>query len=519
MRGTMRIALFAALIALLGPAPAALAETTTETEARRVAENYVKFVAARNGSWGGSATASVKAIEPLRRGDEVLGYACAVDPVGYIVVALYKDFSPIQVYSDRSDLDLSAEEGLTALIKDWLTKDIRAAEATLGRSIRPDDDLSAHMPVRTRGIWDALTSPTFDASVYPPRQLRDGAGMDYQMGETLLETSWCQRPPYNDQCPGSGCSYPLEGFYNDHYLVGCLATAGAQIMKYWNWPPDGTGEPYMYGYDWPNMRERYDWDDVHGHFLAREDGVWNPATQAEIDAVAQISRHVGMAVDMDYGCSWSGAYLADLATALPDHFRYYSPTGVISTGDVDWVFDDWWAELVYDFTRNRPVVYGIPEHAFVADGYDEQDIGGEIEYKLHCVYGWRMGSGDGWFDPVNLPSGDWYIEEINRYIRPEGCLQGQMYGNYPVLSYGYRYFDRDASGANADFDPGQRLQILKSGCLLTNFGTAPTDAITFNSLENRPTEFFLHGDLLGEGRIHLHGGTMKVRAGGQMAIY
>ncbi|MFI5205730.1 MAG: Spi family protease inhibitor, partial [Candidatus Paceibacterales bacterium] len=44
----------------------------------------------------------------------------------------------------------------------------------------------------------------------------------------LLSTTWNQSPQYNALCPGNS-------------VTGCVATAMAQIMKYWNHPAQGTG--------------------------------------------------------------------------------------------------------------------------------------------------------------------------------------------------------------------------------------------------------------------------------------
>ncbi|HEY1046618.1 MAG TPA: C10 family peptidase, partial [Bacteroidia bacterium] len=44
----------------------------------------------------------------------------------------------------------------------------------------------------------------------------------------LMSTTWNQSPYYNASCPGSS-------------VTGCVATAMAQIMKYWSYPTTGTG--------------------------------------------------------------------------------------------------------------------------------------------------------------------------------------------------------------------------------------------------------------------------------------
>ena len=48
----------------------------------------------------------------------------------------------------------------------------------------------------------------------------------------LISTTWNQSAPYNNLCPGTG---------SNKAYVGCVATAMAQLMKYYNWPTTGTG--------------------------------------------------------------------------------------------------------------------------------------------------------------------------------------------------------------------------------------------------------------------------------------
>lgn len=54
--------------------------------------------------------------------------------------------------------------------------------------------------------------------------------------ELDLTSQWHQGSPYNDQCPN------LTPGKDEHAVVGCVATAMAQIMYYWKWPNTGVGQ-------------------------------------------------------------------------------------------------------------------------------------------------------------------------------------------------------------------------------------------------------------------------------------
>ena len=47
--------------------------------------------------------------------------------------------------------------------------------------------------------------------------------------EPLIQTTWSQTSPYNDQCP-------------DNMLAGCVAIAMAQVMNYHKYPLHGQGQ-------------------------------------------------------------------------------------------------------------------------------------------------------------------------------------------------------------------------------------------------------------------------------------
>jgi hypothetical protein len=499
----------------LGSAFTARAATATLEEARLAAENYVAMVLERDGSWGEYETARVASIEPLVRGDRQLGYVCSVEPVGYLVLGLYKDLTPVRIYSYRSSLDPQAEDGLTDFIKDGLEGLYDYLAKGLGHPLGADDDVRSLLVRDFRSTWAELTDPSFDATLYrEDRDLRS-AGMDYQEGETLLNTTWYQDPPYNDHCPDLGCSWPYHAYYNNNALTGCVATAGAMVLKYFNWPPGGVGTPYNAGYDWWYMGDSYRYNGTTSQMEVRINGQWRAATSQEIYAVAQVSSHVGIAVDMDYGCDASSAYTYDLEGAFQGPFRMDDDCDV-------WYMDghnytDRWQMLKREFNANRPVVHRIPGHAVVSDGWRVQNVGGVPTDQVHIVYGWN-GSNDGWWALTEVPGSVWLEDYFVREIWPERSIHSTLAESYAATDL-YRYFDRDASGPRSDFEAGQRLQVLKSGFLLSNTGSAPSDEIVFHGHGADKLLIFTNGDPMGEPRIDILDGEVKVLAGGQIAVY
>ena len=52
--------------------------------------------------------------------------------------------------------------------------------------------------------------------------------------EPLLTTQWNQSAPYNNQCPVNA--------WGEHMVTGCVITAMAQVMNYYQWPKQGRGK-------------------------------------------------------------------------------------------------------------------------------------------------------------------------------------------------------------------------------------------------------------------------------------
>jgi len=201
--------------------------------------------------------------------------------------------------------------------------------------------------------------------------------------EPLLTTTWDQAAPYNNLCP------EINGYRT---VTGCTATAMAQIMKYYNYPPNGTGQTRDYfiakssanvpevdfgatNYDWENMRDYYD-------------GV---TTDIEKDAVATLMFHCGAAARMNYDIGTSGATTLSAAQGLASYFNYEST--LMQKIRSDYSNSEWELILKSQLDMRRPVLYeGFNEtvgHAFVCDGYNDED-------KFHFNWGWG-GSQDGYF--------------------------------------------------------------------------------------------------------------------------
>ncbi len=203
----------------------------------------------------------------------------------------------------------------------------------------------------------------------------------------LISTIWSQYTYYNSLCP----AYDLEG---NRCPVGCVAVSMAQIMKYWNYPTTGYGS-HRYGntfgiqsadfgattYDWTHMPYR----------------LTDANSTEEVEAVATLIRHCGVAVDMNYYSTLSGAYSMDEPFALA-HFFKYRPDITILNRD-NFSDSEYCALLRTELDQGRPIYVtgeyrNIGGHAFNCDGYSsrnyfhfEIDFGGNGNgyYTLSCI--------------------------------------------------------------------------------------------------------------------------------------
>ena len=204
----------------------------------------------------------------------------------------------------------------------------------------------------------------------------------------LLTTQWDQGAPYNNYCP----TYDIPNGGTSRAVTGCVATAEAQVMNYYQWPPVGRGShSYVCNvndvtpteltadysqsvYRWDLMLDNYDES--------------SPAESC--DAVARLMSDVGISVDMGYGSS-SGASEYAASQGLVRYFGYGNKCYWL---DRDYYSAEEWDQFLYDeLSQRRPVMYCGHAydggHAFVLDGFDNDGY-------IHVNWGWG-GSYDGYF--------------------------------------------------------------------------------------------------------------------------
>ncbi|MBC8486067.1 MAG: C10 family peptidase [Bacteroidetes bacterium] len=258
--------------------------------------------------------------------------------------------------------------------------------------------------------------------------------------EPLLTCTWDQGHPYNYLCPVNTSG--------EKAIVGCVATAMAQIMYYWRYPEQGNGSTSYnwgsYGTITANFGETtYDWDGM----------VDNP-TLVNLP-VALISFHAGVAVHMHYGTNSSGASSDDVPFALKYYFKY-SNTCVLT--EHQGISQPTWENYVKDeLDENCPVYYSgfdpgppLSGHAFVCDGYHSDNT-------FHFNWGWG-GYMNGWFTLQNA-GGFTQQQSIVRNIFPNdaaypyGC-EPDMERTNLVGSF------EDGSGPQENYDPNANCSWL-----------------------------------------------------------
>jgi len=200
----------------------------------------------------------------------------------------------------------------------------------------------------------------------------------------LCTTTWNQDCYYNQLCPAA-----TGGPCNKVY-AGCVATAMAQIMKFWNWPTTGTGSHTYthptYGSQTANFgTTTYAWTSMPNNLTSG-------STTAQKTAVATLIYHCAVAVDMDFDPNGSGAYSQDVPTALVNYFGYKNTAQ--AKYQSSYTATNWENLLKAELDAGRPVQYSGSDasyggHAFVCDGYNASNY-------FHFNWGWS-GYDNGYF--------------------------------------------------------------------------------------------------------------------------
>lgn len=211
-------------------------------------------------------------------------------------------------------------------------------------------------------------------------------------GENLLNTAkWNQNAPFNKYTP-------------HNYVTGCVATAGAIVMKHHGYPAKGTGS---HSYTWngktwtAKFEHTYDWASMP----AKYDGT----NDAAFDGVARLMADLGVAVEMQYNKDGSGAYIGNLITAMQKYYGYSKLTYLASIDDME--AEAWNAKLRGEIDANRPILYSASDasaggHSFIIDGYKDESFSVNWGWGGYCNGFYQIGALNP--ESAGKPTGDKY---------------------------------------------------------------------------------------------------------------
>ena len=387
------------------------AEVATQQEMELVCQHWLSQTVHQRGGWAGEAEPKIAKVQDIVASDghTLLARCYSIVPRGHVVVPVLKALPPVKASSEEYDLDVNQTVGFPQLLREVLEHRISLYIKTYG-------SLEAAQPRSGRVLFDPVNRQEWDRFLLENDRLEADLAVGAMDPLTevgpLLTTDWHQYSPYYNSCP-----------YGDggQTLVGCVATAAAQVMNYHQWPPNGVGNHTYYWYGdyscdgstpgqllYADFSDTYDWANM-------PDDCSGGCSSAQQDALAELCYEVGVAYGMDYGACGSGTYTHYALSVLPTYFRY--DPAIDREDRPDHSAESWFDLVKAEINADRPILYRISRHAIVCDGW--RDTGGLNQY--HMNYGWG-GSYTTWFTVDNLHC-DWegcdpMVEFMIRNIEP-----------------------------------------------------------------------------------------------------
>lgn len=372
----------------------------SETEARNIAVNWLNSKSNIHFSENNIQTVSSKT-----SGDTLLLYIVSMQPQGWVMISATDKVEPILGYSVNSTIN---QRELPVQMKDWIDGIQRQIIHSFSSDYFPDSEIQQK--------WARVKSPEESNTYLKSAQVSVGP---------LLSSTWDQGRYYNELAPYDETS----SAGNNHVWIGCVATAMAQLMKYWEYPIHGTGSNTYthpgYGEQSVNFGEAtYNWGAMPDHL------------SEENREVQQISYHAAVSVNMDFDPQGSGAFLVDAQYAFINYFNYNST--IFEPSKQEWSDVEWKNQLMQELDKGRPILYsgynssGSSGHAFVMDGYNND--------YFHFNWGWGGYANGNFLLSALNPGGSNYTYDQSALIGIEPIQTS------PISSPYFQGFESGSSG-------------------------------------------------------------------------
>lgn len=365
---------------------AAMAQTVSQSEALGKAQNFLKSRESSLTRASGSLTLAHQA----GAGSEVYYYAFNNSAGGFIIIGGDDAAREILGYSDKGCFNLATlPDNMRCLLSEYETQISHAIHA-----IRNGAELIQNQ-AHTRASKSDV-SPLLG------------------VGSEAIE--WNQESPYN-----LGIN-KYRSSTDPQYYTGCVPTATAQIMRYYQHPAMDTGLRFpeidlKYGGTAPAIASdfSYNWTNMKPQYSSSSYSYTDP----EVYDLANLMYRLGRSVDATYRNPGNpenrgtSSLPRKMAESLASHFGYDRS---IYEAQHKFYSDTQWEDLIYgEVASGRPVIYTAYDqhstelhsaHSFVCDGYQASTD------TYHINWGWG-GRENGYFaisgsNALSVPSRNHY---------------------------------------------------------------------------------------------------------------
>lgn len=405
---SLRKFFIALLIFLLVPAAPGWAKPTTDKQASQVVARWLSLDQTPLGARLGQQVREVQVFKDGSGSPQY--YVVYLNPAGFVIVSADDLVEPIIAFVGGGTYDPSTANPLGALVSRDVpgrlaeAKTMMAAAQAQGQEFAPS---GSHQEALKK--WDFLQGAE-PAMALPPEAM--SASISDVRVPSLIQAKWSQNKVDDLNDKSAHCydyyTHWLNAQEEDiYYPCGCVATAMAETMRFFNCPQAGVGTgSFKIKVQGVQVSEKLMGGDGSGGTYDWNNMVYDPktgASDAQLQAIGRLTHDAGVAIGMIYTVDLSTAFMVDAANALETTFKYNS----VKFGQSSWNLppSNLYNMVNPNLDAGLPVLFGIAGiinqsggHAVVCDGY------GYNAYSLyhHISMGWG-GSEDAWY---NLPTID-----------------------------------------------------------------------------------------------------------------